>query len=258
MILKPTKRVHILVLLAAFAPVSSLAKEATIHKFVGLEVGIGTFSFEQKIDQDIVYPVANLTAGLAYKRYNAVLNVSGSMSDADVSEEGEIGFASRKDLDLTFAYQINKVFSAFAGYKRGQTDLSLTTREPIVALGRQYFKQTGPFVGVNVNWAIPDAGKLAFSIAYADLDANNRFAADGDRVEPGETIEFDDINDVTRGSSQGFSYSLSWTMPIKGSLIFRTKIKVNSYDQDIQFMGQSFNKIHEQSEMLTAGVTHIF
>lgn len=248
----------IITMVCSFVALPSVGKDITLHKFAGIEVGLGTFSFDQKIDTEIVYPVANLTAGVAYDRYNAVLNYSGSISDADVSEEGEIGTASRQDFDLTFAYQISKVFSTFAGYKRGKTELSVTDRASAMSLGEQYFKQTGPFIGFNMNWAIVDAGKLALSIAYADLDADNKFASDSDGVEAGESIEFDDIDSTTKGSSQGFSYSLTWTMPIKGNFIFRTKLKVNSYDQDIQFQGNSFNNIHEQSAMLLVGVTHIF
>lgn len=234
------------------------ASTPTLHKFIGAELGYGTFSFDKKIDQNLVFPVASLTTGLAYQRISVVLNVSSSLSDAEVSEEGEYGDASRKDFDLTAGYQLHKFISIFAGYKRGQTDLSLTSRTSTVTLGDEYYKQYGPYLGINLNWAIPEAGKLAFSVAYADLDAENKFSGDGDGVEAGEELEFDDINGKSEGKSTGYSYSLGWSMPIKGSFIFRTRLKINRYEQDITYEGAHFKGIEEDTTMLLVGVTSVF
>ena len=144
-------------------------------------------------------------------------------------------------------------------FKDGQTKQSRTSRFQLLnASGNEYYKQKGPYAGVNLNFTIPDAGKLAFSIAYASLNTENSFIADGDGVEPGETIEFDDIKDTNTGDSSGYSYSLNWSMPLKGNFIFRSRIKVNQYKQDIFFDGTSFNNINESSTLLLVGVTNIF
>lgn len=230
-----------------------------IHPFAGLELGYGTYSFEQKLDQTVVFPVANLTGGLAYQRFNLAANISGSLQGAEVSEEDFIGEADRQDFDVTMGYQVNSILSVFIGYKSGETNLDLVSRNPNApATGNEYYKQKGPFVGVNIGKSFPDAGKLDFSIAYADLDAENRFFSDNDGVEPGETLEFDDINGTTHGSSTGYSINLGWTMPIKGSLLFRTKLRYNRYEQDITSQGVTFNDIQEESTMLLVGVITVF
>jgi hypothetical protein len=230
----------------------------TLHKFLGIELGYGTYSFDNKIDDAVVFPVANLTAGLAYQRYSAAINVSGSIDDANVSEEDVHGDASRRDLDLTFGYQIHKNVSVFIGYKDGETDFSTVNRNPDIAGGNEYYRQSGPYAGVNLNWLIPDAGRIALSIGYADLDADNKFIADGDGADTGEAREFDDISGKSSGDSKGLSYNLTWTMPLKGNLLFRTRLRVNRYEQDIRYQTQTFSGIEESSSMLLVGVTRVF
>ena len=244
--------------LASLVCVAAERPRPTLHKFVGIEMGYDTYSFDNKIDDDVVFPVANLTAGLAYQRYSAVLNVSGSIADASVSEEDVYGDASRQDIDLTFGYQIHTNVSVFIGYKDGQTDFSTVNRDPAIASGNEYYRQNGPYAGVNLNWSIADAGKIALSVAYADLDAENKFIADGDGADDGEEKEFDDISGKSSGSSQGYSYNLSWTMPMRGNLLFRTRLRVNRYEQDIRYQGQTFSGINESSSMLLVGVTRVF
>ncbi|MFT5483971.1 MAG: hypothetical protein ACI9GW_002630 [Halieaceae bacterium] len=247
-------------LVIVILPAVSMAdSDAEIRKFGGLELGWGTFSFEQKIDKKVVFPVANLTAGIAYERFSLALNVSGSMSDADVSEEDFTGTASRRDYDLTAGYQVNSNISIFGGYKDGKTDLDVIGRdedEPYV--GSEFYKQSGPFIGANFGWNFTDAGKLDVSLAYASLDAKNQFFADGDGADEGEEPEFDDITGRNSGDSSGYSFNVSWTMPIGGNLLFRTKFKLNSYDQDINVQGAKFNGIEEESAMLLVGVIGVF
>jgi hypothetical protein len=248
----------LLMVLASFVCVAAEGPRPTLHKFLGIEMGYGTYSFDNKIDDEVVFPVANLTAGLAYQRYSAVLNVSGSMTNASVSEEDVFGDASRQDIDLTFGYQVHKNVSVFLGYKNGQTDFSTVNRESDIAGGNEYYKQNGPYVGVNLNWLLRDAGRIAFSIAYADLNASNKFISDGDGADEGEEKEFDDISGKSSGSSQGYSYNLSWTMTMRGNLLFRTRLRVNRYEQDIRFEGQTFSGVEENSSMLLVGITRIF
>jgi hypothetical protein len=248
-------------MIMAWASLQCTAEEtprATLHKFLGIEMGYGTYSFDNKIDDAVVFPVANLTAGLAYQRYSALFNISGSIDDANVSEEDVYGDASRQDLDLTLGYQIHKNVSVFIGYKDGQTDFSTVNRNPAVAGGNEYYRQSGPYAGVNLNWLIPDAGRIALSIGYADLDAANKFIADGDGADVGETKEFDDISGKSSGDSTGLSYNLSWTMPLRGNLLFRARLRANRYEQDIRYQTQTFGGIKESSSMLLVGVTRVF
>ncbi|MCK5336247.1 MAG: hypothetical protein KAQ67_08790 [Gammaproteobacteria bacterium] len=239
----------------------------TLHKFAGFEMGYGTFSFPEKLDHKLVFPVANLTAGLAYKRFSYILNISGSMTDADVSEEEQFGNASRKDYDFTIGYQINKTISVFAGLKEGKTSVTLINRDPLILTGGgdEFYKQSGPYIGANVNWATEGAGKLAFTVSYAALNSDSLFLEDGDGPDVGEPLEFDDAFGRVKGSTNGYSYSLNWTMPIKGSLIFRTRLRINQYKQDIPYTDTKygygnveFKNINESSTMLLVGITSIF
>ncbi len=258
----PSKSVFAPLLVAsASLPTAGWADNHTeIRSFAGLEVGYGTFSFEQKIDKEVVFPVANLTAGMAYERFNLALNVSGSMSDADVSEEDFTGDASRRDYDLTVGYQLNENISVFLGYKSGKTDLDVLGRDEDEPYSdSEYYEQSGPFVGINFGWRPTENGKLDVSLAYADLDAENRFFADNDgQDEDEEAPEFDDISGRNSGSSDGYSLSISWTMPLTGNLLFRTKFRHNSYEQDIRVDGQTFNGITEESSMLLVGILGVF
>ena len=244
----------------------------TLHKFMAYEMGYGTYSFEEKLDHKIVFPVANIAAGLAYQRFSYVLNLSGSLSDAGISEEEQLGHGGRRDIDLTIGYQFNKKVSAFVGYKDGVSKIDLVNRLSPVGPGNgdERYQQKGLYAGINYNWAYKNAGKLAISVAYARFDAQNTFLADElYDSSGGDEFEFDDVSGSNDGTTSGFSYSLNWTMPIKGSLLFRTRLKINRYEQDISGLyyddadGSSdnyfkFNNIAESSTMLLVGVTKIF
>lgn len=262
------KAVFSLFLLTLFSldQVNAATGKSTLHKFINYEMGYGTFNFDEKLDHKLVFPVANISMGLAYKRFSYVLNASGSISDADVSEEEQYGNASRKDYDLTVGYQINKLISVFTGYKEGKTELTLINRNPLQLTGGgdEFYKQSGPYVGANINWRIPKAGKLAFTMSYAKLNSDNLYIGDGDPATAGEMLEFDDISGQTQGNTDGYSYTFSWTVPIKGSLIFRTRLRINKYQQDLSYFDEAnsvlvnFNNVSESSTMLLIGVTSIF
>jgi rubrerythrin len=60
------------------------------------------------------------------------------------------------------------------------------------------------------------------------------------------------------GKTKGFSYALSWTMPLSGQLLFQTKFKINDYKQDIDFEGQRFKNIDETYTSLHVGLAYVF
>jgi len=256
-------------------PVSLAAGKPTLHKFAGYEMGYGTYAFGEKLDHKIVFPVASLTAGLAYQRFSYVLNLSGSLSDADISEEEQVGRGARRDIDLTVGYQLSKKISLFIGYKDGVSKIDFNARDPaaIYGTGNERYEQQGLFAGVNVNWAYKNAGKLSLSVAYARFDASNHFLQDElyDPAPPlpaiADEFEFDDVGGDSQGATTGFSYTFSYTLPIKGSLLFRTRLRVNAYQQDISgtqaVVGNdnypyAFTNISESSTMLLVGVTSVF
>lgn len=264
-------RKHIagLVLLFLWVDVTA-AEQATLHRFFGYEMGYGTYRFDEKLDHKIVFPVASFTAGLAYKRFSYVLNLSGSLADADVSEEETEGSGSRQDIDLTIGYQLSKRTSLFVGYKNGVSRINFLARDPaaVYGTGNERYEQKGLFAGANINWAYKNAGKLSVSIAYAYLDASNHFLQD-ELYDPasGDAFEFDDVSGDGDGTTTGFSYTLIYTLPIKGNLLFRTRLRLNYYQQDISgtqpIVGDpaypyEFNNVAESSTMLLVGITSVF
>ena len=233
----------------------------SIRKIAGLEFGYSTFQFDEKIDQTLVFPTASLTLGLGSGAYNFLMSYSSSLESAEVSEEEFIGNADRNDTDLVIVRQFGKSWNIFAGYKSGSTKLESFNRDGIgsgAEFRAERFEQEGPFLGVSTNWILEDAGRLAFSIAYADLNSKNQFVSDGDGADPGEAPEFDDITGTTRGKTTGLSYNFSWTIPLKGNWLYRSKLKVNRYRQDIQFQGVTFADINESSTSLMMGLIHVF
>lgn len=239
-----------------------LAEAASnIRKIAGVEFGYSTFQFDQKIDQTLVFSTASFTAGLGSGPYNFLLSYSASLDSAEVSEEEFIGNADRSDFDFIIVRQFGKSFSFFGGYKSGETRLDSFNRDGIGSgadFRTERFEQEGPFLGVSTNWVLEGAGRLSFSIAYAYLDSKNQFVSDGDGADEGEAPEFDDITGTTHGKTVGLSYNFSWTLPLKGNWLFRSKLKINRYKQDIEFEGVSFGNINESSTALLIGVIRVF
>lgn len=120
------------------------------------------------------------------------------------------------------------------------------------------YSQKGPYVGGSFTYRFERAGSLNFSVAYASLDATNKFRANTDDDDEEEDPEFDDLTGKVDGKTKGFSYALSWTMPLSGQLLFQTKFKINDYKQDIKFLGQRFDNIDETYTSLHVGLAYVF
>lgn len=228
----------------------------------GASFGYTEFSFPVKLDHDISFPSGGLTLAATRNRWQLGLNGSFSLQDADVSEEEDIGQASRQDIDLTLGYQIDQNWSAFVGYKSGVTEIEFVSREDVdegIAnpLNERY-KQEGPYVGGAWSWQFDKAGRLTVSLAYAMLDATDDFRANTDEPDPEEEFEFDDLTGRVKGDTNGFSYGLSWTMPLSGNLLFQARLKMNDYQQDITFEGNEFNNIDETFVSLLVGLAYVF
>lgn len=224
--------------------------------------GYTNFEFNEKLDQTLTFPSTNLTAAVTMDRWQLSLNGGFSIKDADLSEEEDLGNASREDIDLTLGYRLNDNWALFAGYKTGETRISFTSREsldegnPIST--REKYKQKGPYIGASYTYALEKAGRLNLSIAYADLRARNRFAANTDEPEPGEALEFDDLTGKVNGDTTGLSYALTWTMPLAGSWLFQTRFKINDYRQDVRFDGTTFKNVDETLSSLHVGLGYVF
>ena len=228
----------------------------------GASFGYTDYDFPAKLDHDLGFPSGGLTLAATRNRWQLSLNGTWSLQDADVSEEEDVGDASRQDIDLTLGYQINSNWSAFAGYKSGETKIDYISREDedegIINPLSESYEQEGPYVGGAYSWQFENAGRLTVSLAYAFLDATNEFRANTDDDEPGEDPEFDDLTGRVTGDTNGFSYGLTWTMPLSGNLLFQSRFKYNDYQQDITFEGTEFNNIDESYLSLMVGLAYVF
>ena len=79
-----------------------------------------------------------------------------------------------------------------------------------------------------------------------------------DEDEEEEPIEFDDIAGKTSENSTGYSANLTWSMPLQGNWLFRSKLRFNRYEQDITFEGTRFSNIEESTTSMLIGLVHIF
>jgi long-subunit fatty acid transport protein len=242
----------------------------------GISLGYSDFTFPEKLDHNISFPSASVPIALTMNNWQLSLNASTSLADADIAEEEDLGQASRKDLDLTLGYRLNKNWSLFGGYKYGKTSMTFIPRDfgeeedeevqeespPQNATGitDESYLQKGPFIGASYSWQFEKAGSLSLSIAYAYLDATNNFAANTDEEEEDEEelAEFDDLTGRVKGDTQGFSYALSWTMPLSSNLLFQTRFKINDYQQDIVVDEQRFKDIDETFSTLQIGLAYVF
>tara|TARA_R110002167_G_scaffold38470_4_gene119835 strand:+ start:2042 stop:2857 length:816 start_codon:yes stop_codon:yes gene_type:complete len=242
-----------------------------IRVVTGLSLGYSDFSFPEKLDHNISFPSANIPIALTMGSWQISLNASSTLAKAEIAEEEDIGKASRKDLDLTLGYRMTKSWSLFVGYKHGKTEMTFIPRDSdeeidledeeqnTVELTDESYIQKGPFIGVSYSWQFEKAGSLNLSLAYAFLDATNNFAANTDEEEVEEELaEFDDLTGQVKGDTKGFSYGLSWTMPLSSNLLFQTRFKINDYQQTLVVDGERFENIDETFTTLHVGLAYVF
>jgi hypothetical protein len=254
---------------------SAIAQEDfdNVRVVTGLSLGYSDFSFPEKLDHNISFPSATIPIALTMNNWQLSLNASRTLADAEIAEEEDIGKASRKDLDLTLGYRVTKNWSLFAGFKYGRTEMSFVprdfdeeinededTQQNTLEITKESYSQKGPFIGASYSWQFEKAGSLSVSVAYASLDATNNFSAntDEEEEEEEELTEFDDLTGQVKGDTKGFSYGLSWTMPLSSNLLFQTRFKINDYQQDIVLDGERFEDIDETFTTLHVGLAYVF
>ena len=222
-------------------------------------MGFNTFEFPEKLDSPITHIMAELAITGIYSGLIITLSAAQAVDKADVSEEDEIGEADRSDFDFLLGYQLSPNWTFFGGYKKAETSIDFINRKT-KALEVDRYKQSGPYIGASYSYRLQRSGKLAFSAAYASLDSDNIFHAsvrDADDTD----VEFDDLNGRHKGTTEGFSFVASWSMPLSPDLIYQAKLRYNDYKQSISgdFGGQAFNfDVSENHLMLMIGLSKVF
>lgn len=258
-------RILWIALITSFSSISGALAEKPVdlHLLGGMSLGYSTFDFPAKLDHKLTFPVYQINGGVAYKNYYVVVNLADSISDADVSEEEDVGSATRYDRDLSLGYQFSSNWGVFVGYKTGETEIVYFSRADLdnggVASPREEsYKQKGPFVGVSYSKKFSRAGKLSFSLAYAYLDATNTFTRDVE-IDPGnDDPEFDDLTGTVSGKASGLSYGIRWSIPVSGNLLYYASFKINDYKQDLTVDGNQFNDIDQTISYFTTGIVYVY
>ena len=243
---------------------SAMAEKPVNLSLVGTaSLGYSNFDFPEKLDHELTFPVYQVGGAAAYKKFYAAINLADSISDADVSEEEDLGNGSRYDRDISFGYQVNANWGIYAGYKSGNTSIDYTTRDDLDSGGiadtrTESYKQKGPFFGVSYAVNLARAGKINLNLAYADLNATNRFVRDVETDGEDDEFEFDDFTGTIRGKSNGFSYGIRWSVPVSGNLLFFASYKINAYKQDLTVEGNRFDNVNETISYFTTGVVFVY
>ena len=215
------------VLIVCLCPLSSALAEKPVklNLLGGLSLGYTNYQFPAKLDHDLTFPMYQLNGAIVYDKFYVALNLADTISEADVSEEEDVGEATRYDYDLNLGYQITPAWGAFVGYKKGATEIDFLSRDledaGISNYRNESYAQQGPFAGVTYTHKFERAGRLSLSVAYADLDATNTFSSDveGDDDDDLDELEFDDLSDTVKGKTQGFSYGIRWSIPVAGNML---------------------------------------
>ncbi len=258
-------RIWWLASIVSLIPVSSAlaAKPVDLHFVGGMSLGYSNFDFPAKLDHDLSFPVYQINGAVAYKKFYVVINLADSLSDADVSEEEDVGEASRYDRDISLGYQITSGWGVFVGYKTGKTTIDYITRADLdnggsVPAREESYEQEGPFIGVSYAKKFSEAGKFSLSLAYADLDATNKFTRDVEDGDDDEVPEFDDLTGTVKGKSTGLSYGIRWSIPVSGNLLYYASYKVNDYEQDLTVSGKTYDNIDETISYFTTGIVFVY
>ena len=226
----------------------------------GLATGYALFTFPQKLDSEPAYQAYVLSGAVSHDAVYVSYRYVDSINEARLSEEEDIGRASRRDNDITVGYRINESFSLFVGYKDSETAIDFELRDSAISREETY-AQEGFFAGLGYGHTFQGGSRLNLSLAYVDLNSRNRFFADvesddddqDDEEERAEDIEFDDLEGDLNGSAKGYSVNLSWIMPLSETLAFSASYKINDYRENVILEGESY-KADSTITFLTIGL----
>ncbi|WP_101759884.1 hypothetical protein [Oceanicoccus sp. KOV_DT_Chl] len=246
------------------------AQQSSVNWIVGGHIGNKTHELEQLLDSKLSFHVASVTARAAYGDAYVAANLSQSFEDADVSEEGETGKASRSDADITVGWNVTPQLTVFAGYKTGETEIDFKVRESVIEdtddditpAFTDSFEESGVFVGVAYGWSLGEAGQLGVSLAYADMEAENKLTGTTDEdFDEDDEIDFDDLTGTFNGDVSGYSAAVQWSKPLGDHLVYQALIRYNKYEQEIDdtVQGVQVNfDVDENFYEMSMGLLYVF
>ncbi len=219
-----------------------------IDLIAGIGVGYTELDFPAKLDSSPTFPSAVLSGSVIYRDTYLSLSYADSISEEDISEEEDVGTATRQDIDLTLGYNLTDSLTIFAGYKDSETDLSLSLRDDDGPSRKEFYKKDGLFIGASYSFDLDDAGSLTVTAGYSDLDTDNLFLSDIEEEEECdeeecdvEMGEFDDLSGRLSGKADGWSIGINYLVPVKQNMAVKVSFKINDYQEDIKVEQKTFS-----------------
>ncbi|MES9971902.1 MAG: hypothetical protein ABW092_17850 [Candidatus Thiodiazotropha sp.] len=231
--------------------------ESKIDYVGSVAFGYTDLEFDAKLDSSPSFQSLILSGGLLFDNYFVNLSYADSVGNTTISEEEDTGDAGRTDLDLTLGYRVNDELNVFIGYKDSETDIDFKLRDD-GTLRREFYRKDGWFAGATYNLALKNAGTLSFNLGYVDLKTDDQFRADEeDEDDDPEATEFDDLSGRHSGDADGWSYGVNWLVPVNDRLYINTTFKINDYDQEIRFQGETYSA-DQKITFFNVGVVYLF
>ncbi|MEW8506182.1 MAG: hypothetical protein AB2598_05720 [Candidatus Thiodiazotropha sp.] len=236
---------------------ASVKADSNLDYVGGIAFGYTNLDFDAKLDSSPSFQSLVLSGGLLFDDYFVNLSYADSVGNTTISEEEDTGDAGRTDLDLTLGYRVSNDLNVFIGYKDSETDIDFKSRDD-GTLRREFYRKDGWFAGASYNIALESAGTLSLSLGYVDLKTDDQFRADEeDDDDDPEATEFDDLSGRHKGDADGWSYGVNWLVPVNDNLYINTTFKINDYQEEIRFGGETFSA-DQKLTFFNVGLVYLF
>lgn len=209
-----------------FGSVTNAAKfDLTPSMDIGVKTGRFDVPGSSRPDVTATITTLNLSLAASSDKYFIVGRYEAPVSTSrDFNYGGGRVFddsVTRTDANISFGYLLNRNLSMFAGYLIGESSLSRVDYMPNLALDEFFeyrYKESGPYIGASTSIAVGESSNLSASIAYGQLGASMELLRNG--------LE----GSVSGLSANGYSFSVEWSSPLEGSLVYKIGYKINRYN----------------------------
>lgn len=163
----------------------------------------------------------------------------------------------RQGIDFTVGYRIFSSVGIFGGWQNNHIH-AVTTGLRNVGGTLRYsvldadYSTNGPFLGASWSHGIGKKGTLGLTVAYAQLPAEESETRTTDNGTSTPTVS----SLRTSFTTKGFSYGVTWTGDLTGSLAYRVGIKATQYDSG--YIPALTSSIKDQYTSLFFGISNYF